>query len=74
MMPTCCQETLDRDGASCTFGCGSIIGDDGMCYRCRDHSGNAFDCEICGRRWEDWGEGWEQTNPMPYPPESVQPF
>ena len=57
-LPACCQGTLERDGASCTFGCGRHIGDDGMCPSCRDHSANTFECETCGKRWENWN-GWE---------------
>jgi len=61
-LPQCCADTLDRDGASCVFGCGTPIGDDGMCPRCRDHSGNMFECETCGSHWENWGDGWEQMS------------
>lgn len=60
VLPPCCRETLERDGASCVFGCGSAILEDGMCRNCRDHSANAFECD-CGLRWERWGEEWERV-------------
>lgn len=60
----CCQRTFDRDGASCVFGCGSVIDDDTrMCPTCRDHSAPMFECDTCARHWEQWGEEWEAEAP-----------
>lgn len=61
-LPACCAETLEREGASCVFGCNAVVDDDTkMCPTCRDHSANSFECETCGRRWEHWGDEWELT-------------
>ena len=30
-----------------------------MCPSCKDHSANTFECETCGKRWENWDMGWE---------------
>ncbi len=69
-LPECCGQTLERDGASCVFGCGSVIDDDTkMCPRCRDHSANSFECETCGRVWEKWGDEWETESPPAIEPD-----
>ena len=65
-LPDCCERTLKTDGASCVFGCGTVIDDDTqMCPTCRDHSANRFECETCGRVWEKWSDEWELESHAP---------
>ncbi len=60
-------ETMDREGA-CTFGCGHRVDPDTkVCTACADHSANAYECETCGVRYEDWN-GWAAEGQEPHVP------
>ena len=60
-MTKCCADSLERNGASCVFGCNHVIGDSGICPNCRDHSANSFECDTCGKHWEKWDAEWENV-------------
>lgn len=38
----------DIEGASCVFGCGTVIGETGICPVCSDYSENVVMCHRCG--------------------------
>ena len=42
------QHTYNPNEASCIFGCGTWIGDNGICSKCGDYSENVSMCHFCG--------------------------
>lgn len=44
---------LLSDEGSCVFGCNRHVDTDtGFCPECKDHSTNVYECEDCGKVWE----------------------
>ena len=41
------QHTYNPNEASCIFGCGTWIGDNGICSKCGDYSENVSLCPLC---------------------------